>query len=62
MSIAVRSDAGLLKHARLEFEREYVAAVLRNHGGNATQAARTLGISRQMLQRKIKEYGLRAQE
>ncbi len=59
MSVSVPSDAGSLKNARLEFEREYIAEVLRNHGGNATQAARTLGISRQMLQRKIKAYGLR---
>jgi Nif-specific regulatory protein len=62
LSIAVPSDAGSLKAARLEFEREYIREVLRDHGGNATQAARILGISRQMLQRKIKEYGLRAPE
>jgi len=35
--------------------------VLRQHSGNATRAARALGISRVTLQVKIKEYGLRAE-
>ena len=49
-----------LKQARTNFEREYIAEVLKNHGGNATRAAQSLGISRQMLQRKIKTYALRS--
>jgi transcriptional regulator with PAS, ATPase and Fis domain len=48
-----------LKRARALFEEEYLAEVLRQHGGNASRAAKALGISRVMLQTKIKEYGLR---
>ena len=50
---------GNLKAARQAFEREFVATVLDQHGGNATRAARELGISRQMLQRKIRDWDLR---
>jgi len=57
--ISLPAEGGTLKQARLTFEREYVAEVLRQHQGNAVQAAKALGISRQMLQTKIKEYGLR---
>ena len=48
-----------LREARAHFEREYIADVLGRHDGNATRAARSLGLSRQMLQRKIKAYRLR---
>jgi len=58
--VSLPAEAGTLKQARLTFEREYVAEVLRQHQGNAVQTAKALGISRQMLQTKIKEYGLRA--
>ncbi len=57
--VSLPAEAGTLRQARLTFEREYVAEVLRQHQGNAVQAAKALGISRQMLQTKIKEYGLR---
>lgn len=50
-----------LRQARLAFEREYVAAVLRQHQGNAVKTAKVLGLSRQMLQKKIKDYSLRDQ-
>jgi len=48
-----------LRHARERFERAYVAQVLAQHGGNASRAAEALGISRVMLQKKIRVYGLR---
>ena len=48
-----------LKRARETFEHEYVAEILRQHGGNATRTAKVLGISRVMLQKKIKQYDLR---
>jgi len=41
-----------------EVEREAIAEALRAHAGNRTAAARTLGIGRNTLNRKIREYGL----
>jgi Nif-specific regulatory protein len=52
--------AGSLKQARDAFERDYVAEALRANGGNVSHAARSLGISRVMMQRKMKEFGLRS--
>jgi len=50
-----------LRAARAAFEARHIAAVLRQHGGNVTRSAEALGLSRFMLQRKMKEYGLRAE-
>ena len=60
LRVALPAGTGSLKQARLTFEREYVAEVLRQNQGNAVKSARLLGISRQMLQKKIKAYGLRS--
>jgi len=48
-----------LRRARDRFEEEFITGILREHGGNASQAAKTMGISRVMLQKKISSYGLR---
>lgn len=40
-----------------DIEREYILAVLEDVGGNQSQAARRLGISRNTLARKLKTYG-----
>lgn len=50
-----------LREVRLAFEREYIGTVLRQHQGNAVKTAKVLGLSRQMLQKKIKDYNLREQ-
>lgn len=59
----VRFDAAALPHAasdvtlrqaRIRFEREYVSAVLAQHEGRIAEAARTLGIQRTNLYRKMK--------
>jgi DNA-binding NtrC family response regulator len=42
-----------------DVEREHIRRVLGIHRGNATAAARQLGISRTTLWRKLKQYGLR---
>ncbi len=42
-----------------DVEKEHVRRVLALHRGNATTAARQLGISRTTLWRKLREYGLR---
>jgi len=59
LRVALPAAISSLKQARLTFEREYIAEVLRQNQGNAVKAAKVLGISRQMLQQKIKAYGLR---
>jgi transcriptional regulator with PAS, ATPase and Fis domain len=60
LRVALPSETSSLKQARLTFEREYVAEILRQNHGNAAKSSKILGISRQMLQQKIKAYGLRA--
>jgi two-component system response regulator HydG len=45
-----------------EVEREHVVAVLRACGGVRSAAARVLGIARNTLARKLREYGLGAEE
>jgi DNA-binding NtrC family response regulator len=42
-------------------ERELIQRALDETGGNVTQAARKLKISRKSLQTKMKEFGLRDQ-
>jgi len=46
--------------ALAEFEREYVATILQQHGGDVAGAARAAGVSRVYLYRLIKRHGLRA--
>ena len=54
------ATAGItLRRARDLFEREFIAQVLSQHGGNASRAARALGISRVMLHKKLRAYGMR---
>ena len=48
-----------LRAARQEFERSFVAAALRQCGGNISQAAKILDIQRQSLQQKVRELGIR---
>ncbi len=44
------------------FSREYLDALLRQHTGNVSAAARASGLGRQALQRLLKKFGLRADE
>jgi len=41
-----------------DVEKEHIARLLRHHAGNRTAAAKSLGIDRKTLWRKIKAYGL----
>jgi DNA-binding NtrC family response regulator len=41
------------------FERDYLLAALRRHGGNISRTAESIGMVRQSLQQKIRELGLR---
>ena len=53
------AESGSLLRARSAFEARYISEVLRQQDGNVSHAAKALGLSRVMLQRKMKAYGLR---
>ena len=55
---APTGNCGGLKAARLAFEREHIAHVLEQHGGNRARTAAALGLSRQSLHTKIRRSGL----
>ncbi|WP_437684239.1 helix-turn-helix domain-containing protein [Sorangium sp. So ce131] len=44
------------------FERSYLAAKLREHGGNVSRTADAIGVSRQLVHRLIDRYDLRTGE
>jgi two-component system response regulator PilR (NtrC family) len=45
-----------------EFEREFLATLLRECGGNVSRAARRSGLSERHLHVKLKKYGLRGRD
>ena len=47
-----------LREARSHFEREYIAFVLSRHSGRMDEAARTLGMQRTNLYRKVRQLGI----
>ncbi len=51
-----RKTSARLKEALLAFERETISTALIEYSGNISRAASALGIYRQQLQRKIKQY------
>ncbi len=55
---AVTSYTGTLKEARECFERDYVAAVLARHRGRMAEAAKTLGLQRTNLYRKVRQLSV----
>jgi DNA-binding NtrC family response regulator len=54
----VTTYTGTLKEARECFERDYVAAVLDRHRGRMAEAARTLGLQRTNLYRKVRQLSV----
>jgi DNA-binding NtrC family response regulator len=50
----VQSTNATLRDARARFEREYIAAVVEQHQGRISEAARVLGIQRTNLYRKMR--------
>jgi Nif-specific regulatory protein len=48
-----------LRQARAAFEADFIRQVLAQNNRNVSRSARALGLSRVMLQKKMKEYGLR---
>ena len=55
---APAGPAASLRDARRQFEREYIAAALREHGWQMPRAARALGIERANLYRKARQLGI----
>ena len=47
-----------LRDARLRFERDYIAAVVRQHHGRMGEAATSLGIQRTNLYRKLRQLNV----
>jgi transcriptional regulator with GAF, ATPase, and Fis domain len=56
---AAASSGSAMRQGRAAFEARYIAEVLNQHSGNVSRAARTLGVSRVTLHKKLKDYGLR---
>jgi len=50
----VFANGGTLRQARARFEREYISAVLEQHQGRISEAAKALGIQRTNLYRKMR--------
>lgn len=57
-ALAPHAPAGTLRSARQQFERDYIALVLRHHRGRVGDAARALGIQRTNLYRKARQLGI----
>jgi DNA-binding NtrC family response regulator len=55
---AAVAPTGNLREARLRFEREYIAAALRQHKWRMAEAAQSLGIQRPNLYRKARQLGI----
>ncbi len=51
-------EAADYRDAKKAFETEFLARKLRDHGGNVTRTAASIGMERQSLQEKIKKLGL----
>jgi two-component system nitrogen regulation response regulator NtrX len=51
---SVHGNSGTLRQARAKFEREYITAVVEQHQGRISEAAKVLGIQRTNLYRKMR--------
>lgn len=47
-----------LEQARKEFEKQYIVATLRDHDGNLSRSAKTLGVHRNTLRNKVSNLGI----
>ena len=50
------------RDAKRRFEIAYIKAKLREHGGNITRTAASIGLHRQSLQEKLRELGIQAEK
>lgn len=54
------APAATLDHARKEFERSFLTARLAEHGWNISRTAEAIGIARESLSRKLRQFGIRS--
>jgi two-component system nitrogen regulation response regulator NtrX len=52
-------EAATLEDARRGFEREFIRERLREHGWNISRTAEAIGIARESLSRKMRQFGIR---
>jgi two-component system nitrogen regulation response regulator NtrX len=60
-SPSVSPTPASLEDARRAFEREYIVGKLREHGGNISRTAEAIGLARESLSRKMRQYRIEAQ-
>jgi two-component system nitrogen regulation response regulator NtrX len=58
LELGSRVEGSTLEEARRGFEREWLLAKLKQHGGNISRTATAIGIARESLSRKIKAFGI----
>ena len=58
-AFSVEGETIAFRQARAKFEARYIDKVLNENNRNVSHTARVLGLSRVMLQKKMKEYELR---
>ncbi len=51
-----------LEQARREFERQFIVASLRSHGGSIGQSATSLGVHRNTLRNKVTTLGIETED
>ncbi|WP_411822715.1 sigma-54-dependent transcriptional regulator [Leptospira sp. 'Mane'] len=56
------AERGDLKHAKDEFERQYIIKTLQNFDGNVSRASKALGIERTHLYRKLKSLNIQVDQ
>ncbi|GBF49051.1 two component response regulator protein [Leptospira ryugenii] len=56
------AERGDLKHAKDEFERQYIIRTLQNFDGNVSRASKALGIERTHLYRKLKSLNIQTEQ
>ena len=59
MPAGIRADAGFLKDAMRDYEKDFIQRVLAQNRGNITKTAEELGIARKNLYKKLNDYGIR---
>jgi ABC-type dipeptide/oligopeptide/nickel transport system ATPase component len=60
--LGLTAPGGEVRARRLEFEAQYLKALLDKHGDNITRSAKAAGLTRYHLRELAKRYGLRDED